>query len=157
VVEDLIYGRRGVGTVNHRMHGKNVSIEEVLDWFPREHETKRIKTPFKGAPRIVITTELIENGPGSHRPRLPSSPAALAQGSPHPAGDGAAVPDRRGARQRDACRGRRVEQILLVRLGHTIGFEQTGPGSTRAARWSRDRAILERRCCKQCPTAVRAE
>jgi len=64
VVEDLANGRRGVGAVNHCMHGKNVSIEEVLDWFPPEYETKRIKTPIKGAPRLVMTTELIEHGPG---------------------------------------------------------------------------------------------
>jgi hypothetical protein len=63
VVEDLANGRRGVGTVNHCVHGKNVSIEEVLDWFPPEYETKRIKTPIKGAPRLVMTTELIERGP----------------------------------------------------------------------------------------------
>jgi hypothetical protein len=64
VVEDLANGRRGVGAVNHCVHGKNVSIEEVLDWFPPEYETKRIKTSIKGAPRLVMTTELIEHGPG---------------------------------------------------------------------------------------------
>lgn len=63
MVEDLANGRRGVGTVNHCVHGKNVTIEEVLDWFPPEYETKRIKTPFRGVPRIVITTELIARGP----------------------------------------------------------------------------------------------
>jgi len=63
VVEDLVGGRRGVGTVNHCMHGKNVSIEEVLDWVPPEYETKRVNTGFKGAPRIIITMELIERGP----------------------------------------------------------------------------------------------
>jgi hypothetical protein len=63
VVEDLANGRRGVGTVNHCMHGKNVSIEEVLDWFPPEYETKRINTGIKGAPRLLMTTELIERGP----------------------------------------------------------------------------------------------
>ena len=31
------------------MHGKNVSIEEVLDWVPPEYETKRINTGIKGA------------------------------------------------------------------------------------------------------------
>ncbi len=63
VVEDLANGRRGVGTVNHCMHGKNVSIEEVLDWVPPEYETKRINTGIKGAPRLLMTTELIERGP----------------------------------------------------------------------------------------------
>jgi hypothetical protein len=42
VAEDLAGGRRGIGTVNHCAHGKNVSIEEVLDWVPPEYETKRI-------------------------------------------------------------------------------------------------------------------
>jgi hypothetical protein len=63
VVEDLPAGRRGVGTVNHCVHGKDVTIEEVLDWFPPEYMTKRIKTPFRGVPRIVITMELIPRGP----------------------------------------------------------------------------------------------
>ncbi len=63
VVEDLVNGRRGVGTVNHCAHGKNVSIEEVLDWFPPEYETKRIKTPYRGVPRLLITMELIARGP----------------------------------------------------------------------------------------------
>jgi len=64
VVEDLANGRRGIGTVNHCAHGKNVSIEEVLDWVPPEYETKRVNTGFRGVPRIVITTELIARGPG---------------------------------------------------------------------------------------------
>jgi hypothetical protein len=63
VVEDLHAGRRGVGTVNHCVHGKDVTIEEVLDWVPPEYVTKRIKTPFRGVPRIVITMELIARGP----------------------------------------------------------------------------------------------
>jgi hypothetical protein len=64
VVEDLANGRRGIGTVNHCAHGKNVSIEEVIDWVPPEYETKRVNTGFRGVPRIVITTELIARGPG---------------------------------------------------------------------------------------------
>ncbi len=49
--------------MNHCVHGKDVTIEEVLDWVPPEYVTKRIKTPFRGVPRIVITMELIERGP----------------------------------------------------------------------------------------------
>jgi hypothetical protein len=63
VVEDLANGRRGIGTVNHCAHGKNVSIEEVIDWVPPEYETKRVNTGFRGVPRLVITTELIARGP----------------------------------------------------------------------------------------------
>ena len=50
VIEDLANGRRGIGTVNHCAHGKNVSIEEVLDWVPPEYETKRINTGFRAFP-----------------------------------------------------------------------------------------------------------
>jgi hypothetical protein len=63
VAEDLANGRRGIGTVNHCAHGKNVSVEEVVDWVPPEYETKRVNTGFRGVPRIVITTELIARGP----------------------------------------------------------------------------------------------
>jgi hypothetical protein len=63
MVEDLANGRRGVGTVNHCMHGKSVTIEEVLDWYPPEYVTTRIKTPLKGVPPIVMTTELLARGP----------------------------------------------------------------------------------------------
>jgi hypothetical protein len=63
VVEDLSAGRRGIGTVNHCVHGKDVTIEEVLDWVPPEYMTKRITTPFRAVPRFVMTLELIERGP----------------------------------------------------------------------------------------------
>jgi hypothetical protein len=59
VVEDLANGRRGVGTVNHCAHGKDVSIEEILDWVPPEYVTKRITMSAPGVPRFVFTTELI--------------------------------------------------------------------------------------------------
>ena len=107
VVEDLTDGRRGVGTVNHCVHGKNVSIEEVLDWVPPEYETKRIKTPYKGVPRIVITMELIARGPDQTdlvyrvaRPRSIKDRLILQ------AMEGQFRTDR-GARQRNAHRARR--------------------------------------------------
>jgi len=63
VAETLANGRRGVGTVNHCAHGKNVSIEEVLDWVPPEYVTKRINMQVPGVPRLVVTMELIARGP----------------------------------------------------------------------------------------------
>jgi hypothetical protein len=63
LIEDTAAGRRGVGTVNHCVHGKDVTIEEVLDWVPPEYVTKRIKVPYKGVPRLIMTTELIARGP----------------------------------------------------------------------------------------------
>ena len=63
VDETLANGRRGIGTVNHCAHGKNVSIEEVLDWVPPEYVTKRITMQVPGVPRMVITMELIARAP----------------------------------------------------------------------------------------------
>jgi hypothetical protein len=63
VAEDLANRRRGIGTVNHCAHGKDVSIEEVLDWVPPEYVTKRITMPFPGVPRFLVMTELVARGP----------------------------------------------------------------------------------------------
>ena len=107
VVEDLANGRRGIGTVNHCAHGKNVSIEEVLDWFPPEYETKRVNTGFRGVPRIVITTELIARGPGqTDLVYRVARPRSLKDRLIVQAMEGA-VPDSRSAGQRDAHRARR--------------------------------------------------
>lgn len=64
VAEDLANGRRGVGTVNHCAHGKDASIEEILDWVPPEYVTKRITMSAPGVPRFVFTTELVALAPG---------------------------------------------------------------------------------------------
>ena len=50
--------RRGVGTVNHCLHGKEASIEELLDWRPFDYFTFRntIPTPM-GAVHLLETTE----------------------------------------------------------------------------------------------------
>jgi len=51
-------GRRGVGTTNHCMHGKNTNIEETLDWRPVDYYTVGIALPIPGSPRIVMTRAL---------------------------------------------------------------------------------------------------
>jgi hypothetical protein len=61
--EELANGRRGVGTVNHCAHGKNVSIEEVLDWVRPEYVTKRINMQAPGVPKFIVTMELMARGP----------------------------------------------------------------------------------------------
>jgi len=48
-------GRRGVGTVNHCMHGPDASIEEILDWRPFDYLTGR--SSRAGAPTMVFTYE----------------------------------------------------------------------------------------------------
>lgn len=50
-------GRRGVGTVNHCMHGKDAVIEEILDWRPYDYVTDRSTMPG-GAPSFTTTFEL---------------------------------------------------------------------------------------------------
>ena len=34
VVENTVKGRRGAGTQNHCLHGKDAIIEDILDWLP---------------------------------------------------------------------------------------------------------------------------
>lgn len=46
-------GRRGVGTVNHCIHGKDAVVEEVLDWEPFDHVTYRSLLPIPNVPKLV--------------------------------------------------------------------------------------------------------
>ena len=52
-------GRRGVGSANHCMHGKDAVIEEILDWRPYDYVTDRtiLDTP-SGPVRVLHTIEL---------------------------------------------------------------------------------------------------
>lgn len=61
--EDLARSRRGVGAVNHCAHGKDVTLEEIVDWVPPEYVTKRIDSQMPGVPRLLVTMELIAQGP----------------------------------------------------------------------------------------------
>jgi uncharacterized protein YndB with AHSA1/START domain len=47
--------RRGIGTENHCMHGKDAIVEEVLDWRPPDYVTVSTLLPVPGAPKIVMT------------------------------------------------------------------------------------------------------
>ncbi len=52
-------GRRGVGSANHCMHGKDAVVEEILDWRPYDYVTDRtiIDTPA-GKVKLLHTIEL---------------------------------------------------------------------------------------------------
>jgi hypothetical protein len=52
-------GRRGPGSANHCMHGKDAVVEEILDWRPYDYVTDRttLETP-SGPVRALHTVEL---------------------------------------------------------------------------------------------------
>ncbi len=60
-------GRRGIGTVNHCIHGKDAIIEEVLDWQPNDHVTYRSLLPAPGVPKLVNTFAFEDLGDGRTR------------------------------------------------------------------------------------------
>jgi hypothetical protein len=51
-------GRRGVGSANHCMHGKDAVVEEILDWRPYDYVTDRtiLDTPT-GPVKVLHTIE----------------------------------------------------------------------------------------------------
>jgi hypothetical protein len=56
--------RRGVGAVNHCMHGKSASIEELLDWRPYDYFTIRNSVPTPMGPVRFLQTTEFEPTPG---------------------------------------------------------------------------------------------
>ncbi len=60
-------GRRGVGTINHCMHGAHAIIEEVLDWRPFDYLTLTTLLPMPDAPKVLMTYAFSETvGGGTH-------------------------------------------------------------------------------------------
>ena len=60
-------GRRGIGTVNHCMHGPHAIIEEVLDWRPFDYLTLTTLLPMPAAPKVLMTYAFLESdGSGTH-------------------------------------------------------------------------------------------
>ena len=57
-------GRRGVGSVNHCIHGKDTIVEEVLDWQPVDYVTLRTQMPVPGVPKLVNSFVLSDLGDG---------------------------------------------------------------------------------------------
>ncbi len=55
VVEKTAQGRRGVGTQNHCLHGKDAIIEDILDWRPFDYLTFTVVLPIPGCPKILMT------------------------------------------------------------------------------------------------------
>ena len=66
VIEQSATGRRGVGTMNHCVHGKDAIVEEILDWRPPEYFTVRWQMPIPQAPKLNSTYTLIATPTGTH-------------------------------------------------------------------------------------------
>ena len=57
-------GRRGVGTVNHCMHGPAAIIEEVLDWRPFDYLTLTTLLPMPDVPKVLMSYAFSERDDG---------------------------------------------------------------------------------------------
>ena len=58
-------GRRGAGTRNHCVHGKDVVLEEVLDWRPFDYYTVELRPPMPYLKPVRITFELEDTPEGT--------------------------------------------------------------------------------------------
>ena len=58
-------GRRGVGTTNHCVHGREAIVEEVLAWRPGELLTVRFQVPLPGVPKFILSDILAPSADGS--------------------------------------------------------------------------------------------
>ena len=56
-------GRRGLGSANHCMHGKDAVVEEILDWRPYDYVTDRTILDTPGGPVKVLHTIELEPVP----------------------------------------------------------------------------------------------
>ena len=86
---NAIGNRRGVGSTNHCMHGKDTSIEELLDWRPFDYFTYRNTVPTPEGPvRFLVTTLFEDTTAGTilHQrfaaPKTPKERAVMAQMTP---------------------------------------------------------------------------
>ena len=58
-------GRRGTGTRNHCVHGKEVILEEILDWRPYDYYTTEVKSPMPILKPIRMTFEFEDTPEGT--------------------------------------------------------------------------------------------
>jgi uncharacterized protein YndB with AHSA1/START domain len=120
-------GRRGTGTVNHCIHGKDMIVEEVLDWQPYDHVSYRTLLPIPDVPKLVNTFVFDDLGDGRTR-------VEVRLGRPRAAKDRAFaetllptfdVTFREGL----AALGRAIEESNVARSGFDDGPEPELPGS----------------------------
>jgi hypothetical protein len=67
VVENNAQGRRGAGTQNHCLHGKDAVIEDIIDWRPFDYVTLTALLPIPDAPKILFSYTFEDrNDGGTH-------------------------------------------------------------------------------------------
>jgi len=66
VIESTAAGRRGAGTTNHCVHGKDAIVEEILDWQPPDYFTMRWLMPIPNAPKVRSMYTLVATPDGTH-------------------------------------------------------------------------------------------
>ena len=64
IAEATTNGRRGVGTVNHCMHGEAAIVEEILDWRPYDYITLTTLVPLPEAPKIPMSYAFLDKADG---------------------------------------------------------------------------------------------
>ncbi len=69
IEEDNAGGRRGVGTTNHCVHGRDAIVEEVLAWRPPELLTVRFQVPVPGIPKFTLS-DILEPTPDGAGTRI---------------------------------------------------------------------------------------
>ena len=67
VVENNAKGRRGAGTQNHCLHGKDAVIEDIIDWRPFDYVTLTALMPIPGAPKILFSYTFEDRDDGGCR------------------------------------------------------------------------------------------
>jgi hypothetical protein len=80
-VEVIAIGnRRGVGATNHCMHGKNASIEELLDWRPYDYFSLRNTVPTPLGPFSFLMTTEFEPTPDGTTIHMRMAPSTTLKG-----------------------------------------------------------------------------
>jgi uncharacterized protein YndB with AHSA1/START domain len=64
VVEKTAQGRRGSGTQNHCLHGKDAVVEDIIDWRPFDYVTLTALLPIPGASKILFSYVFEERDEG---------------------------------------------------------------------------------------------
>ena len=113
-------GRRGVGTVNHCMHGPHAIIEEVLDWRPFDYLTISTLLPMPDAPKVIMCpTRSWRRNPGdAYR-----DPAGEAEAE----GPGVSRSCRRGIQKTITAKVEKLRQMLEGQDGTPAALEEPMP------------------------------